>query len=218
MALCAGVLPLVVLLAVAVHGAAVQVAVDLTAVAGIPPRQLRAMTREAQAIWHPHGVSLVWVASDSNVAVGLVQNTIRLVRAEGDAGEVALGTRRVRLGSVRFPDGGVLADGIVQIDVDAVARVVAAAPWIGGAVRSWPPAVRDELIGRALGRVLSHELAHYLAAWRGHTADGLLRAAFAAPALIDPDRARFALPLQVVPRLRARLAQLAQPGTSLATR
>ena len=86
----------------------------------------------------------------------------------------------------------------------------------GRRVSDWPPAVRDDLIGRALGRVLAHEIGHYLLILRSHTPDGLMQPSFKAAALVAPDRGAFALSDRLVPRLRARLAQLATPGSTVA--
>ena len=94
------------------------------------------------------------------------------------------------------------------LSVDAIERLVGTTPWANRRVADWPSAVQAELVGRALGRVLAHEMGHYLLAWRAHTAGGLMRAEFNAEALVDPDRSSFTVPGNLLPRLRARLAQL----------
>jgi hypothetical protein len=90
------------------------------------------------------------------------------------------------------------------------------ASWVNRPVASWPAAVREELVGRAIGRVLAHELGHYLIAWRTHTPEGLMRMDFGAASLIGPERRDFQLSPTLVPRLRARLAQLSARSVTLA--
>ena len=70
-------------------------------------------------------------------------------------------------------------------------------------------------MGRALGRVVAHEIGHVLFAWRRHTPHGLMRAQFGAVQLLDLDRRPFAVPADLLPRLRAHLEQLTGRVTTL---
>lgn len=198
---------------------AVHVGVDITALAAMPPRQLRAMVREAGAIWEAYGVALVW--GEAGVAAPpLPDLQVRLTVARDDSGDrlpsPPPGTRR--LGAVWFLGGRERAESTVVLSVEAVRRTVDEAPWATRRVADWPPPVREELLGRALGRVLAHEIGHCLLVWRAHTADGLMRAAFSGRALVEPARHAFGLSERLVPRLGARLALLAPPRSIAADR
>jgi len=197
--------------------AAVYLGVDISALAAMPPRQIQAMAREATAIWEPYGVALAWVRSDENV-LGLPGCHDVLTISRDDAPEQlatpSSGNRR--LGAVLFLEGSDTAEDTVTLSIDAIHRTVDDARWANRRVADWPAGVRDELLGRALGRVVAHEIGHYLLVWRAHTPDGLMRAAFPGEVLIQLERRPFALSDRLVPRLRARLARLATPGSSVA--
>ena len=49
-----------------------------------------------------------------------------------------------------------------------------------------PQAIRDQLIGRAIGRIAAHELGHYLLQRAGHVHAGLLRPKYSTNDLIEP--------------------------------
>jgi hypothetical protein len=49
-------------------------------------------------------------------------------------------------------------------------------------------------------------------AWKGHSADGLMRAQFEGHELAGADRDAFSLPPRYLPRLRARLAGFGPTG------
>ena len=123
-----------------------------------------------------------------------------------------------RLGAVLFLEGRDVAERTVSLAVEATRQTVEEARWVNTRVADWPPSLREELLGRALGRVLAHEIGHYLLVWRAHTPDGLMRAAFRGEVLIQPGRRAFELSDRLVPRLRGRLAQLSPPGSTVAIR
>lgn len=104
----------------------------------------------------------------------------------------------------------------MALSVEAIRRIVDEARWANGRVAEYPRTVREELLGRALGRVLAHEIGHYLLVWPSHTSGGLMRSAFQGHALIERKRHTFGLSDTLMPRLRARLALLATPDSSVA--
>jgi hypothetical protein len=189
----------------------IQLQVDVSALAAMPSRQLRAMTREAAEIWRPQGVALIWVTGEHERIRPPARQMLKVVDASSAAGSDGCS----RLGSVEFLDGHLIPELTLVLSVERVARLVENTPFANRRVRDWPPAARSELAGRALGRVLAHEIGHYLFAWRTHTDHGLMRRSFRSDSLIEPDRRGFEVPAVLTPRLRARLAQLAEPGRTI---
>ncbi|OFW25353.1 MAG: hypothetical protein A3H97_06450 [Acidobacteria bacterium RIFCSPLOWO2_02_FULL_65_29] len=190
--------------------APLDVAVDVTALAEVSPHVLHATMGEASALWRPAGVTLVWVTSPTARSLPDVRLTLDVVPEAAGGGASAGGTSR--LGMVVFLGDSANPERRLGLSVEAVGRLIDDAPWAGRRVADWPPRVREQLLGRALGRVLSHEIGHYLLAWRGHTTDGLMRAAFSGSRLIDPDRRPYTLSHVLLPRLGGRLAQLSGRG------
>lgn len=192
----------------------VDIALDVTGLASEPPREMRALVCEANALWQPSGVRLVWVESARSRALPNAALTLDVVRDEAERAS-AVKDGSLRLGYIVFQNGTGAADRRITLSVRSVQRLVDGVPWSGRRVLGWPPAIREELIGRALGRVLAHEIGHVLLAWRRHTPRGLMRAEFGASQLIDRDRRPFTLPPDLLPRLRAHLQQLTGRATPL---
>jgi len=196
---------------------ALHLSVDIGALAAMPPRQIQTMVREATALWEPYGVALDWVRPGAHV-LGLPagHDVLTIIRdhAPGQLANAPFGNRP--LGIVWFLEGHDTPENTVTLSIDAIHRTVDDAQWANRRVADWPPGVRDELLGRALGRVVAHEIGHYLLVWRAHTPDGLMRAAFPGGILIRPGRGSFALSDRLLPRLRTRLAQLSTPGSTVA--
>ena len=190
----------------------IELQVDVSALAAMPSPQLKAMTREAAEIWKPLGVALVWVTAERERLRPSARQGLKVVGAPPAAGIA----RFSRLGSIVFLEGRVIPEETLVLSVDTIARLVEDTSFANRRVRDWPPAARSALTGRALGRVLAHEIGHYLLAWRTHTAHGLMRQSFGGEVLIDPDRRGFEVPALLTARLRARLAQLAEPGRTIA--
>jgi hypothetical protein len=175
-----------------------------------PDRQLDLMTREADAIWRPHGVRVALHRAGGPPP------------SPGPGGELALGlrfataspSRRLRLGAIWLIDG--VPQDSIEIGARDVAALLGATPWGGRRLGAWPPEVGDRVTGRALGRVLAHEIGHFLLASPVHAARGLMRAAFAARELARADRRTFELDREHLPRLSARVAQLRPPRVNAA--
>jgi hypothetical protein len=196
---------------------ALHLGVDIAALSTMPPRQIQTMVREATAIWEPYGVALGWIRwSEKDLGLPAAPDVLTIIRDDApDQGATATFGNQP-LGTVWFLEGRGTAENTMTLSIDAIRRTVEGAQWASRRVADWPPAVRDELLGRAFGRVVAHEIGHYLLVWRAHTRDGLMRAAFPGGILIQPERGPFALSDRLVPRLRARLARLTTPGSSLA--
>ena len=78
--------------------------------------------------------------------------------------------RRARRDHLRADGAPAPAITVFLTDIEqfiAGARVLGAAGW------QWPPALRDQILGRVLGRVLAHEIGHYVLRSPRHAADGL---------------------------------------------
>jgi hypothetical protein len=196
---------------------ALHLSVDIGALAAMPTRQMETMVRETTAIWEPYGVALDWVRPGEQVLGLPAGHEVLTISRDGPANLLASGTPAARrLGAVLFLEGRDVAENTVALAVEATRRTVDDARWVNGRVADWPPSLREELLGRALGRVLAHEIGHYLLVWRAHTPDGLMRAAFQGEALIQPGRRAFKLSDLLMPRLRTRLAQLSTPGSTVA--
>ena len=196
---------------------ALHLGVDIGALAAMPTRQMETMVREATAIWEPYGVALDWVRPGEQVLGLPAGHDVLIISRDGPADLLASRTPAARrLGAVLFLEGRDVAENTVALAVEATRRTVEDARWVNGRVADWPPSLREELLGRALGRVLAHEIGHYLLVWRAHTPDGLMRATFHGEALIQPGRRAFKLSDRLMPRLRTRLAQLSTPGSTVA--
>jgi hypothetical protein len=111
------------------------------------------------------------------------------------------------LGSIWFDEDGAPGD-TITIDDAAVMVRVAETTLSNHPLGDWPPAIADQVIGRALGRVLAHELGHYLLRSKMHQPRGLMRAVFTGSDLAAWDPTRFALDSSMLPRLRANLARI----------
>jgi len=182
-----------------------------TSAAAQPAAQVEAMRREADAIWRPHGVAIAVLtpaqAASPSAADG--QLVVTLIHA---AQRPATTGRRAPLGAILFDHDNVPAT-TITIDVAAVTATVVGVRWGGRTLDQWPAALRDAVVGRALGRVLAHEIGHYLLASRAHGDEGLMRAIFDGDELARPGRTTFAMADRDLPRLRARLGGLDRTST-----
>lgn len=179
----------------------------------VPVRQLRAMTEEAAAIWRPYHVSIDWLTAAQPPGPEDVPIVIRMPPLSASDSRHGRPPRRP-LGSVLFVDG--IPDGVVTLSAATVETVILAEGWNGRPLTEAPIAVRQDIVGRALGRVLAHELGHYLLGQKGHARVGLMRAAFKGDELVATDRRAFHLQSNELAALDVRLAELtasiAHPG------
>ncbi len=199
-------------------GQTATVAVDITGLGGLARREIESLRQETERVWQPHGVGIQWLPAgeitlpDEHVRLRL---TVVINALPGRPDAVTSRSGAALLGAVQFEAGSLLANDIIVLSVGEIARAVLAAPYLGRPVHRWPPATIQQLTGRALGRVLAHEIGHAVIAWRGHTDSGLMRASFDPELLVSPDLARLRIAPLLVPRLRARLAEIAG-GTAAA--
>ena len=179
-------------------------------------RQLLQMMQEAEAIWQPYGVTLIWAAPWttgplSRADVTLHAEFVTYARLTADAARNP--PRASALGAVRFFDADTPED-ILMLSASEVEAVVATTRWSGSHLDALPPVVLEEMTGRALGRVLAHELGHYLLGLRTHTATGLMRPLYPGPELAGWDRQGFRLDACALERLHARMGELTATPTS----
>jgi hypothetical protein len=112
------------------------------------------------------------------------------------------------LGSIRFLDG--VPEPAIVLYPDTIAALVSATPSRSFIVDA-PSALRDLVLGRALGRALAHEIGHFLLRSQQHSTVGLMRALQPTTDLVDPNRHRFALSDGDRTRLAVTAASLPQP-------
>jgi hypothetical protein len=187
---------------------AVTVGILLEGHASAAARLVPALIAEADQIWRPRGVQIVSVAKsavpreDVRLTLNFATLSTVLPSANRSKDERASG-----LGSIWFDEDGAPGD-TITIDDAAVMVRIAQATLNNRPLADWPPAVADQVMGRALGRVLAHEIGHYLLRSKLHQAHGLMRAVFTGSDLAAWDRTRFALDASMLPRLRANLARI----------
>jgi len=171
-------------------------------------RLVPAIVAEADRIWRPRGVRIVSVARQSvtpdDVRITLTFTSLKsAVRPlNGRRGAATTG-----LGSIWFDEDDAPGD-TISVDDEAVAARISEVKVNNRPMDEWPPAVIDQVMGRALGRVLAHELGHYLLRSKAHQTSGLMRAAFSGSDLASWARTRFVLDSNMLPRLRANLARI----------
>ena len=160
-------------------------------------RYLTATIAEADAIWRPHGVSVMLARAGD-----LAPDVIRLALTFEPVPRVP--RQKAALGSIWFDEEG-LPGNVLAVDLSAVTGSIRQSLVGGRVFEQWPP---DLMTGRALGRVLAHEIGHYVLASPAHARTGLMRAVFNSRDLAAWDRRHFALDDGARARLQARLAQL----------
>ena len=162
------------------------------------------MIEEADAIWRRYGVTIVLL--DPSAPAGVAGCDVHLTLSFAPSARLGRGRAASGLGAIWFEDGAPSRS--LSLDVDLVAASIRQAGFNGRALDRWPPALVDQLTGRALGRVLAHEIGHFLLASSAHTSSGLMRTAFNGRILAGWDRTSFGLGRAELPRLQARLARL----------
>ena len=180
--------------------------VRLVVESDLSPRALRVMKSEGERIWSDYGVALRWSEMAPAAPISGISLTLRVA-------DVTL-AESGRPDGVSFAAGGVQTGGSgalawvwfvggaprdeIQVSVSAARRLVGATRVAGRAVSAWPPAMRSDLMGRALGRSVAHELGHYLMRSKTHTDTGLMRASFTPADLVSSRHQRFRLPADAV--------------------
>jgi hypothetical protein len=155
---------------------------------------------EAADVWAPYGVTVDAAVPSRSVTDGGAVLTVIAVATHRSA--VTPGWHGP-LGAIAFAPGGAPATAITVFLTD-IERLVAGTQVLGISEWQWPPTLREQLVGRALGRVLAHEIGHYLLRSPQHATDGLMRPLQLADDLISPSRHRFRLTAGDAAKLEAR--------------
>jgi hypothetical protein len=167
-----------------------RVAIRFVSDSRLPPLAVAAAIREAADLWAPHGVAVE--------AAGTGSETVTITIADGmSAANERHGCPRAErqrtstcawhaLAAATFVDGR--PTGAIEVFVDEILRLVERGRLAGTAPWQWPRAMRERIVGRALGRVIAHEIGHIVLESRRHTGTGLMRATLAAADLIEPGR------------------------------
>ena len=170
-------------------------------------RQLQEMKRETSQIWRPYGVALFWC--DQTPAECRPESVkidpILLVRSD-DRRAARRGRDERSLGAIQFTDGTPGPN--ISLAIDSIVGMVLDSSVANDPVATWPAAMRDRVIGRAIGRVLAHEIGHFLLGLPTHTTTGMMRAWFTARDLTSPGHQQWTIGKPFVARLQARLAML----------
>ena len=148
---------------------------------------VRTAVQEAADIWAPYGLTLKRAPAACDRAA-----SDPLVLAVEVADRVSPGRVGVVLGEVAFrPDG--TPEPRVRLFLNALLALIADTRALSLAAWQSPRALRDLIVGRAVGRVLAHEIGHYILATRTHGTAGLMRSSQRSDELVAPSRAGFKL-------------------------
>jgi hypothetical protein len=167
--------------------APVRLGLAFTPDSALPPAVVRAASAEAADIWAPHGVAV-----DLLLPCGWVPDNLEVLTIAIAGSSTGSGPWQGRLGTIAF-DAEDVPRPYLTVFFDGLMRMIASTPmWMAGAPQ-WPPARREQVVGRALGRVIAHEIGHFVLRTRDHTSSGLMRPVLGADELVATDRGRFAL-------------------------
>jgi hypothetical protein len=154
----------------------------------LQPTVIRAAAAEAADIWAPNGVAVDLAAPWGSAPDDSETLTVAIARSLSTDPEPWHGT----LGVIIFDASGAPRPRMT-VYFDRLMELISGAPiWIANE-QHWPRALRDKVIGRALGRVIAHEIGHFVLRSRDHASNGLMRRVQGSDELIAPDRSRFAL-------------------------
>jgi hypothetical protein len=180
--------------------------VNVTATPDASASLVAHLLAEANAIWHPSGVTFVWQHA-ARVVVPYarasetgpyVPRTLRLTIGDNRGPER---DGRLPLGWIQFDDAAAPEQEIYLSHRNALQMMLESRDAVGDAAQM-PMAQREMLLARAMGRALAHELGHYLLASKVHTEQGLMKAILSAAELFSPDSGR----LRIEPAQRRTIA------------
>jgi hypothetical protein len=157
--------------------------ISISTTADVSPTLVDHVVDEANALWKPAGVALVWQreASRAPASVDVIIGVDRGTAAGPNA----------PLGWIRF-EAGRPTPRVYLSYANALALLESANGTVGVASRM-PILQRETYLGRALGRSLAHELGHYLLADKTHAPSGLMKANFTAFEFFSTDTAHFTM-------------------------
>jgi len=171
--------------------------VTVSSQAEVPRTVVALAIAEAETIWKPAHLPLVWnhpaQPSDASllVAIGTATGGTRDGEAEQPVGWIPFEAGRPQ------PE--------IYLSYANAMSLLENSRGVVGNFHGMPAMERDMCLGRALGRALAHELGHYLFASKAHTARGLMKAHRTAYELFGPYRGTFAITSDEGTLARARL-------------
>jgi hypothetical protein len=162
------------------------------------------LMRTVQTIWKPYA-DIVFADTADLVGDGDVDE-IQLVVAEGK-GSAASGTSA--LGWITFIAPGRPAN-VVTVSVATARSLMARESWMGRRLDQLPPALRQQLLTRAVSWSAAHEIGHYLLRTSAHAVAGLMKPQLTASDVMRNDREWIRLDPHDAEILRQRAAHAGQ--------
>jgi hypothetical protein len=147
--------------------------ITISAPADVSPAFVTRVVDEAEAIWRPAGLAILWerqsshpIAPDGAAVLDVVIGGARGIVDQHESDE---------------PIAWILFDGAtprrqVYLSYANAMDFLRNSRGVVGLVSSMPNVERDTYLGRVLGRALAHELGHYLLSSKVHTPTGLMKA------------------------------------------
>jgi len=163
----------------------------------LPPAVIAAALVEAARLWAPYGVDIRPAQMHGPAPEGAIMLTV--VAAEPSPAERHRAP--AALAGIGFDTAG-RPDPQIAIYANDVVAFIEHACVLGVRGGQWPRAMRDRLLGRAIGRVLAHEIGHFVLGSPGHAAHGLMRGEQRVDDLVTPDRGGLGLSADEVAQLR----------------
>jgi hypothetical protein len=181
--------------------------VTVSALANVSPSLVSRVLEEADAIWHPAGLTFIW-RRVPRVAARLDQSptdpSAGLQIVIGDARGVSH-PDRMPLGWIQFDQGGPAQE--IYLSYRNAVDFMADSRGVVGLVDHMPPMEKEIKLARAMGRALAHELGHYLLSSKAHTGRGLMRASHTASEFFDFSRRGFGIDVAERQLIAARLSR-----------
>lgn len=154
-----------------------------------------------RAIWKPYA-DIVF-ADTADLGGDGYDEELQLV-VSGRPGSAASGASA--LGWITFAAPGRPAD-FVTVSVATAQTLMARNSWMGRRFELLPPALRQQLVTRAVSWSAAHEIGHYLLRTDQHTPDGLMKAQLTAADVMQNGRQWVRLDPRDAETLRARAAR-----------
>lgn len=160
-----------------VAGASVTLQLALSVESDLSPLAVELMRAEIERIWRPYGVVIGWEATGP----GESGHPLRLTIADSELDRPQPSAAHAALAWIWF-DTPTRPGNEIHVSVDVARRLVAGVRVGGRSVSTWPAALGEKLLGRALGRSIAHEVV----ASSQHADEGLMR-----PSLLPADLLTF---------------------------
>jgi hypothetical protein len=174
----------------------IHVALSMPPTRAVSAGIVRLAVAEAASLWTPYGVEVTGAGGTGD------RGTVLTVVPIETRHSAVMPAWRGALGAITFgPDGAPIP--AITLYVTDIEQFVIGARLFSAFGRFWPPALREQLLGRVLGRVLAHEIGHYVLRSPRHATEGLMRPLQLADDLVEPTSHRFALTAADAARLDA---------------